>query len=233
VAREGDYLMAQDGDQLIEKLCMGVFDSEVADTAANDLLKQIFRGYPVQNVRRLIYSENDESVKAGAWIISELGARSVQLMDEIDFLLGHRIRNARFFAVDAVLGNRSADSGAVVAKAVMLVTDPDHAVRRKVLLLLAKAARDQLEAALPYMQDHRAVDLTSWLINDAGSLSFKREVLEKLNDLDKSTRMFAAAAAMRIADRDREGIERASDSDDSDIHAVARREIGISHKYLS
>jgi hypothetical protein len=42
--------------------------------------------------------------------------------------------------------------------------------------------------------------------------------------------LFAAAAALRIAAREREGIERASESGDSDIRVAARRELSTAHK---
>jgi hypothetical protein len=71
--------------------------------AANDLLSQVLHGYPIQNLSRLTHSDNSEAVKSGAFVVSELGAQAAQILDEVDFLLSHPVRNARYDALDAAL----------------------------------------------------------------------------------------------------------------------------------
>jgi hypothetical protein len=217
---------ARRGDELIELLQAGPVDAIEADRAANDLLHQIFDGYPVQNLRRLIHSSADQAVGAGAWVVSELGARAAELLDDVDFLLSHRVRDARFFAIDAVLVAASGDHGALIAKAVMLVADQDQAVRWKILRLLARASTAQLTAAVPHLQDSHIASLAVWLIGD-GSQARRSEVLVRLSDSDKETRLFAAAASARLAGPDRATIERAAESSDPDIRLFARNELGI------
>jgi len=218
-------VVTRHADELIEVLRAGAVDAVEADEAANELLKQVFGGYPVRNLRRLIRSDEDLAVKAGAWIVSELGAGAAQVLDEVGFLLGHRVRNARFFAIDAVLVAASSDHGPLIAKAVMLIADPDQAVRRKALQLLARATPEQLAAAVPHIPDSHAASLAAWLTSHGSDPAYRREITVWLGNSDKHTRLFAAAAAVRVADRDREAIERATESDDPDIRGFAQDEI--------
>jgi hypothetical protein len=220
-------VVARRGDELIELLRAGPVDAVEADRAANELLNQIFDGYPVQNLRRLIRSDEDQAVKAGAWVVSELGAGAAEVLDEVDYLLRHPVRDARFFALDAVLAAASSDHGAMIATAIMLITDQDQAVRRKALRLLARASTGQLAAAVRYKPDSRAASLAAWLVSYAGDQTHRPEVLVRLGDSDRETRLFAAAAAVRLADRDRAPLERAAESDDPDIRLFAQDELAI------
>jgi len=113
------------------------------DSAANDLLTEVFRGHPVESLRRLLHSDEETAVKAGAWILSELGVRAAPMMADIVALLGHPLRYVRFFALDAVLASATSEDGVAVATAIGLINDPDDAVRWKALTFLAWARADQ------------------------------------------------------------------------------------------
>ncbi len=198
-----------------------------ADRAANELLREIFHGYPAGKLVDLIHSDNDQAVRSGAWILSELGAEAAQLSDEIAFLLQHSVRNARFFALDAVLTSASEENGPLIAQAVMLIADPDSAVRWKALQFLSDAAPDQLMAARKYLSADQISASVRWLIGDPENPIYQREVLGRLEDHDKMSRMFAAAAAARIANSYQEAIGRASKSDDPDIRDFARDRLAV------
>src|SRR5262245_45864713 len=122
VRREGN-VPAQRGDELIDRLCAGADDS-----LAGDLLTEVFRGYPVENLRQLLTCDSDTAARSGAWILSELGDRAAPLLDDSVRLLAHPLRYVRFFALDAVLVNATAGHGPVVAAAIALIVDPDDAV---------------------------------------------------------------------------------------------------------
>jgi hypothetical protein len=212
------------GDELIERLLRaGALDPEEEGQAANDLLSEVFRGYPAQNLGRLIHSDNRRAVEVGAFVVSELGAKAEQVIDEVDYLLGHPSRNARFDAIDAALLAASSDHGPTLAKAVMLVGDPDEVVRRKALRFLANATQEQLLAAVPHLEDGNQVSLVTWLASKGREPAQKTDVLNRLNDADKQTRMFAAAAAARQAAADRRGIEHAAAVHDPDVRSFAER----------
>jgi hypothetical protein len=209
------------GDELIEVLLAGDLDPDEEGEAANDLLSRVLGGYPAHNLSRLIHSNSSRAVNSGAFVVSELGAQAGQVIDEVDFLLSHPSRNARFDALDAALASASAEDGSVLAKAVMLIVDPDQAVRKKALKFLADATPDQLLAAVPYLPDRYAADLVTWLATTGSDPAHLPGILNRLHDREKETRMFAAAAAGRIGNVTRQGIEQAAASDDQDIRSFA------------
>jgi hypothetical protein len=215
------------GDELIEMLLAGEDFPGEEGKAANDLLLEVLRGYPAQNLGRLIHSDNSKAVDSGAFVVSELGARSAQILDEVDFLLSHPSRNARFDALDAVLTSASDEHGTVIAKAIMLVADPDQAVRWKALQFLARSTPDQLAAAIPSLTDRHVADLAAWLGAIANDATHLPDILGRLRDPDKTTRLFAAAAAARVAASDRQGIEQAATSTDPEIHSFAESVISM------
>jgi hypothetical protein len=212
---------ALNGDELIDRLLGGELNEDEQGVAANDLLIRVLGGYPAQNLSRLIHSDRTQAVDSGAFVVSELGAQAGQVMNEVDFLLGHPSRNARFDALDAVLAGASSEDGRVLAKAVMLVVDPDQAVRRKALRFLAKATQDQLLAAIPYLRDRYKTELVTWLLTAGSDPSYLPDILSRLEDGEKETRMFAVAAAARAGDASRLGLEQAAASDDLDIRSFA------------
>jgi hypothetical protein len=195
--------------------------------AANDLLREVFDGYPAQNLGRLIHSGSDRAVASGAFVVSELGAQAAPIINEVDFLLGHPLREARFDALDAALTAASIDHGAILAKAVMLVADPDQAVRWKALNFLARSTPDQLAAAVPYLEDRHVADLAAWLASEGSDPVSLPDIRSRLQDPDKATRMFAAAAASRVAAASRQGLEDAAASDDTDIRHFAEDAIDL------
>ena len=220
-------MSSHSGDELIEMLLAGEDFPGEEGRAANDLLLEVLRGYPAQNLGRLIHSDNIEAVKSGAFVVSELGARAAQVLDEVDFLLSHPVRNARYDALDAALVGASPEHGAILAKAIMLVNDPDYAVRKKSIKFLTNSTRDQLAAAIPSLAHHHVAELVAWLAavgNDAVHLP---DILSRLHDTDKTTRMFAAAAAARVAATDRRGIEQVAESSDPEIRSFAENVISM------
>lgn len=152
------------GDELIELLHSQGIGKEESGEAANELLSRLNNGYPVRNLSRLIHSDDDEVVKIGAWLVSELGERAAPISHEVGFLLSHPVRNARYYAIEAVMVAASTEQGELIAKAVMLVDDPDEAVRRLATRLLARATPQQLAGAVPCLPDPVA-GLTEWLLN--------------------------------------------------------------------
>jgi hypothetical protein len=183
--------------------------------------------YPAENLSRLIRSGRSKAVANGAFVVSELGAQAAEIIDEVDFLLGHPLRDARFDALDAALASASGEHGGTLAKAVMLVDDPDQAVRWKTLKFLANSTPGQLAAAIPYLADRHIADLVTWLASAGSEMASLPDIRSRLNDPDKETRMFAAAAAARVAAADRRGIEDAATSDDPEIRSFAESLISM------
>ena len=220
-------MSSHSGDELIEMLLAGEDIPGEEGRAANDLLREVIRGYPAQNLSRLIHSDRATAVASGAFVVSELRAQAAQIIDEVDFLLGHPLRDARFDAIDAALTAASAEHGAILAKAVMLVDDADQAVRWKALRFLANSTPDQLTAAAPCLEDRHVASLVTWLASAGSDPAGLPDIRSRLHDPDKATRMFAAAAAARVGGTSRQALEDAAMSDDSDVRSFAEGEIEI------
>ena len=109
----------------------------------------------------------------------------------------------------------------------MLVDDPEQAVRKKALKFLANATQDQLAAAVPCLADQQIADLVTWLAAVGNDAAYLPDILDRLHDPDKHTRMFAAAAAARVSATDQRGIEEAAASGDPEIRSFAENVISL------
>lgn len=95
-------------------------------------------------------------------------------------------------SLEAVLAAAIADHGALTAKALMLIEDPDSVVRRLTVRLLARASDEQLSGAIPYVIDHHVVDLIYWLLSE-GNVT----CMEMLYDRDRGGEELAAGLQRR------------------------------------
>ena len=223
-------MTSKHGDELMERLLLGADDG-----SANQLLGEIGRGYPVNRILRLTHSDVPLVVGKGAWIISELGPRAAEMMDEVDRLLDYPVREVRFFAVDAALRGGTIDHAPTIAKAIMLIGDPDDAVRWKVLQLLARAPQGNLKASVPYLADAGIGLLVrwlagvggDWLAGVGGDSDSAQDVVDRLTSDDRLTRLFAAAAAARLAPTTLTPLELATASADDEVSSYAKGELGL------
>jgi hypothetical protein len=214
--------MNEHEEQLLTHLLTGGDDS-----TANELLESFYNGYPVERLRPLLQSDNESAVKAGAWIASELAERAAPLMKELFRLLNHPLRYVRFFILDAVLCSTTNEHGEVVARAVMLIRDPDEAVRWKALRFLANATKDQLSSALAYLDNRGGATLLAWLLRTGITQTDIQEIITRLNDPDSLTRMFAVAAAARLGPHNSVPLEHAANSTDSEVSSFAKEALEL------
>jgi hypothetical protein len=208
------------GDRLLEHLARGG-----NGRAANDLLREFFYGYPLERLRVLLESDDAEAAKSGAFIASELGDRFAPLFAAVDRMLEHPVKAVRFDALDVVLVNGTREHGATLAKAVVLVRDPEEGVRWQAIRFLSRATEEQLRASLSHLDDDLLAALTGWLV--AASAREPERVVAVLGDVDPLTRRFAAAAARRLVGEDESVLRRAADSDDPEVARFARGELDI------
>lgn len=206
--------MNSKGDDLLQRVAEGG-----DDRTAHALLAEFFEGYPVERLRLLLESDDERTLKAGAWIASELGALSNPILEDITELLSHGSRYVRFFLIDAVLSASTERDGRAIATAVELIGNTDDAIRWKAMNFLARATTSQLSAAEPFLTNHHA-RLTSWLI-EADHVARSDEILSRLESTDSLTRLVAAAAAARARVRDVSPLEHAAQSGDPEVRSFA------------
>jgi hypothetical protein len=189
--------MTLSGDELIE-LFKGGKQPDDDGEREYALLQAFFDGYPSERLRELLYSENVYTATLGAWIASELPVGGRNLVGDFKQLLKHPDSEVRYWIVAAVLGSASSANGDVVAAAVRTVDDPDVHVREHALSLLAHARTETLAAAVEHLESNAQRILLSWLIDVDRTLDVDT-VIGRLDSSEHRDRLFAAAAAYRIA----------------------------------
>jgi hypothetical protein len=213
--------MEKRGNQLIDRIVSGENDSIVSE-----LLTEFFNGYPIEKLLILLHSDVESAFKAGAWIASELGNLITPLVSEIAQLLNHPSRNVRFFLLDAILAGATKDHGKEISRAVMLLQDNDEAVRWKALRFLSNAKPTQLASCIPYLDNSFGIQV-AWLLDIDNNRLRKDDIILKLEDKDKLTRMFGAIAATRISKSDSDPLRQAAVSADQEVSSFANFELRV------
>jgi hypothetical protein len=217
------------GDELIERIFTEGDDGQTS----NDLLKEMFDGYPVEKLIPLLRSDDDEIAKVGAFVAEELATDAAPLMPDLTRLLGHRNRKVRSDILDAVLLAATPNDGEAIARAVMLINDIERIIRSKALSFLAWADREQLVAGLPRVADRDTAAGLGWLldIEETPGEDGYAEIESKIDDEDRLMRWFAVVAATRISRRNLDPLNsdslnldplnHAAESSDEELQAFA------------
>jgi hypothetical protein len=193
------------------------------DELANRLLEEFHRGAPVAYLRRLLLSDDPEIASSGAWIASELGEKGNSLLDTVVVLLEHPDKRVRFWIIDCLLLWAGASHQRELANTVRLIDDPEKAVRWKVMVFLSRASKNQLEAALAWLQrqapESPNVGGLQWLVGPAGG--DVESIESMLRNPEPLLRKYAAVAAARMAKHDRHPLAIAASSGDSEVAEFA------------
>ncbi|MEU1719158.1 hypothetical protein [Nonomuraea sp. NPDC005692] len=215
-------MQTQTGDDLMARILARPADDEARGQAANDLLNELFDGYPVENLRVLLRSGDDDAVQTGAWLLSELGEPAEPLLDEVPGLLAHPRPQVRFFAVEFVLLAADERHADVIAQTLALSRTSDTGIRWKVLHLLAMASTEQLMAGLSRLADPEVGRLTAGLVASDTEDPDPGEVVAALEGDDPVARLFAAAIATRMAEDDPALLRLAARVGDEEVSSFAQ-----------
>ncbi len=213
-------------EKLVQRLTEQPQSSQ-AGVMANDLLAEFQLGYPLENLRPLLHSENPDVADVGAWIASELGTWGEQLLPDVLPLLRHPAKNVRFSVIDCIL--LWATDGAELSAAIKLTEDSESSVRWKAMDFLSLATRDQLQLALSYLDEVEPnsthVRGLRWLLSwDASDANAVKAALQNENAL---LRKYAVVAASRMAKADREPLSYAASVKDPDVQNFAKSSIRL------
>jgi len=197
---------------------------------ANELLTAFKRGYPVEELRQLLLSRNDEVAKIGAWIASELGKKGERFLGDAVALLRHPVKNVRFFAVDCILCWAGPSNGRELASVIPLMDDSESSVRWKVMDFLSLASFEQLEAVLSYLYAMEAnsehVSGLQWLLGPKGSSP--EEVSSAMRSQNALLRKYGIVSAVRLPERTRDLLSSASSDDDPAVNQFVADMIKLS-----
>lgn len=190
----------------------------------NRILEQFWRSESETQLRSLLSSNDERLVRAGTWLASELGARSMPLVRELAQLLTHASKQVRFFAIDALLSSAGADNGDAIASVIRRMDDSESAVRWKAMDFLCRATRAQLHAALEYVSINDPGSSLTSLLSAIAHEPYPDfdQITRCLRSPDNLDRKFGAVWAARTAHTDRRALEEAARSEDNDVRELAR-----------
>jgi hypothetical protein len=209
-------------------------DPHERDVASNELLNEVFRGYPFDLLVPILHGDDPRMVESIAWILSELGSGrassivpgpdypgTAAYMDELNWLLGYPTIHVRFHAIGSVLLAASAVDGATIAKAIRQAADPERPIRFMVLRLLAYGSEGQLRAGLANLEQGPVREQLEWLVTPGCDPANTAEVVRRIDEGAELEAMFALAAAVRVGRYDLNPIEHASHSSNGDVASFA------------
>jgi hypothetical protein len=210
------------GDELLARVLTG---DEWESGIANDLLKEFFRGYPVDNLVKLLRSDNQKVVESGAWIASELAREARSVLTDLLPLFEYPDPRVRCHVIETTLTAATATEGEVIARAVTRMSDADQRVRRRAFELTARADQSPLVAGVPYMKEPEIAGLLEWALEVESESRDDDEIAVRLRESDGLRLLFAVVAAARVYGRNPHYLELAASLSESEAQSLAASEL--------
>jgi hypothetical protein len=204
------------GDELLAEVLAG---DETG--LSNELLKEIFDGYPVDKVTALLRSDRESAVRAGVWIASELTDTARPLLGDLRPLLDSPSAFIKCYAIEAVEMAATGEDGEILSRAIAMIDDDDERVRRCAFGLLAQADRDQLVGAVSHVADERLKKAVQRLLDDEVLPVNGSEILDRLSGPERTNRLIALATAVHTRQHDPQTLITATESGDEEIRSFA------------
>jgi hypothetical protein len=180
---------------------------------ANDLLGEMFRGFPVENLKYLLLDTREIVVTTGIWMTTELGYRCVPLLDDALPLLWSKSKQIRFWALETLVW-APPDRDAEISRGLELLSDEESSVRWKATDFAIRATDAQLLSALQsFERRHIQSSFISGLrlLLDQSSNAFDATI-SSLKSSDPLTARFGLISAVRRRESRPELLQLAIDS---------------------
>jgi hypothetical protein len=217
------------GDQLIAQILLGDAPDKRAGRIANDLLREFGRGYPLDRLAKLLENKNEEVVKTGVWIASELGAAAAPFLHKIATFLDHSNPHVRLDAIDSILTCSTRKDEQIIASVILHLDDTHSGVRWKSILFLVQQSEDLLGAALNFFNRNGGYDVhvkgLSLLTSNTDEI--RRKAAAYMNDENHVLRKYGVAVAARIAQADSSLLKLALQSQDLELKDFAESVVNI------
>jgi hypothetical protein len=211
------------GDALIEHILR---HGDTGGEISNDLIGELYKhDYPVEKLIPLLCSENNETVRTGAFLVEELGAKAAPLLPRLVPLLDHPDAWVKSGVLSAVLVAATDKDGEIMGRAVALIADGKQSIRRKAFELIARVGTMSLAAGVPYVNDREIGGLLEWVLEVEGESRDDDEIASRLGEPDGLGQLFAAAVAARVYRRNPHYLELAASLSESDTQSLAASEL--------
>jgi len=134
------------GEELISEL-LNDPQAFVNQAKPDLLLQEYFRGFPLDTLRPLIYSDDLYLKSAAAYILSELGAQGKELIADTVKLLNEESAVVRFSAIESIMTCATGELANYFVYVVQALEDEHLGIRVQVMKLVYNASTEQLLAA--------------------------------------------------------------------------------------
>jgi hypothetical protein len=190
---------------------------------ANELLKQFFRGYPLDQLRSLLRHENHMVLRSGIWIASELPDHASALLNEANELARHPDTRVRYFALDVIMLATAETDGEEFIRIVEALDDTAAAVADNGLFLLSRATQQQLGAAIKHFElaDSSSPHLVGLRMLANSRSANPSDIKNAIQGSDPLFRKYGLAVAERTYDIYPILLTEAADSKDDFIRSLA------------
>jgi hypothetical protein len=191
---------------------------------ANDLLSECHKGFPKENVRRLIASPNPATQATAAFLMTFWGFELHPFVSEIASLLDSKHWRTRFDTVEVLRSCTTPEDGEILGRVLLLLDDEDQGVRWGVAQFIRYAPPWQLKLGLR----HAAMLSSNPAFEELNKVHGQhfRATTKKLTWLlahpDPIVRRFGAAIAIKPGYViDEQFVAMAEQSDDAEVKNIA------------
>jgi HEAT repeat protein len=204
-----------------ERLLVRVLEGNQPDGgAANDLLSEFYRGYPVGELRRLLTSRNEHAVATGAFIAGELGAQVAPLQDTLIGLAQHPNPAIRCDVVGALHGMKDLATPESAAMVIAAIEDADLSVRWRAIRFLGLVGDGLLRTTIPWLLRPDLKSAVSLLVRSDTNLDAS-SIMDELGAPTPLRRRVALAAAIRVRQESLEPLRFAASNGDAESRELA------------
>lgn len=210
--------MADAGDHLIDELLAD--PQKFNDRGrAYELLQAYFAGLPADTLRPLLAHSQTLVRRAAVFVVSELGAQSRPLIDDIVPLLASGDRYLSYHALEALAVCCDGADAAAFAHVVAALGSEDQVLRNLAMRLVARSRKSQFVGA-----DRALLPAASRAAHDRGlrilasqDVTTPDAVVLMMRDSDPLVRRYGAIIAKRLFDGAEALADEAAASGDADI----------------
>jgi hypothetical protein len=211
------------GDALIEHILR---HGDTGGEISNDLIGEFYRhNYPVEKLIPLLCSENNETVRTGAFLVEELGAKAAPLLPQLVHLLDHADVWVKSGVLSALLVAATDKDGEIMGRAVALIADNRRPIRRSAFELMARVGAMSLAAGVQYVNDLEIAAMLKWVLDVESESCDDDEIASWLQESDRLRQMFGVVAAARIYGRNPHYLQLAASMNEGDAQSFAASEL--------
>ncbi|GAB4192956.1 MAG: hypothetical protein Tsb002_23030 [Wenzhouxiangellaceae bacterium] len=149
--REINSTIGADPDSLFLRIKNDIDGAASNGKTLNDLLGMFHRGYPTVKILELLASGNVTTVRAAAWLLSEIGGAACIHRASVWFLLESEDPKVRFSIINFVVVCAGDGDGELIVKLMNCLSDSNAAVRWKALDAIVRLSDLQVRAASEWL----------------------------------------------------------------------------------